>query len=63
MHLHYGEIVDVLEEEGVPIGKLRVGRSVKKVPIGLLTDPQPGDRVLVCDGVAISKVEEEGHQR
>ena len=36
--------------------KVRVAGAVKNIPLELLTDVQPGDRVLLCDGVAISKV-------
>jgi len=35
-----------------------VGGAVKKIPLELLTDVARGDRVLICDGVAISKVDE-----
>ncbi len=56
MNLVYGEIVEVLSENGVLVGRLRVHGAIKKIPLGLLTDAAQGDRVLVCDGVAISKV-------
>jgi len=38
------------------MGRVRVGGALKKVPLDLLTDAECGDTVLVCDGVAISKV-------
>ncbi len=38
------------------MGKVRVAGAVKNIPLELLTDVQSGDRVLLCDGVAISKV-------
>jgi len=38
------------------MGKVRIAGAVKNIPLELLTDVQSGDRVLVCDGVAVSKV-------
>jgi hydrogenase maturation factor len=61
MNLVYGEIVDVFLEDGVRMGKIRVGGAMKKVALELIDDVQPGDVVLVCDGVAISKVQEEAN--
>jgi len=40
------------------MGRVRVGGALKKVPLDLLTDAECGDTVLLCDGAAISKVEE-----
>lgn len=56
MNLIYGEVVDIFSEDGIRMGRVRVGRAVKKVPLDLLTDVECGDRVLLCDGVAISRV-------
>ncbi len=56
MNLVYGEIVALATEEGMPVGTIRVRGASKKIPLGLLTDVAPGDRVLICDGVAIGKV-------
>ena len=56
MNLVYGEIVEVFSEEGILFGRVRVHGAIKKIPLGLLTDAAQGDRVLICDGVAISKV-------
>ena len=58
MNLVYGEITEVFSEDGVPMGKVRVHGATRKIALGLLTDAAQGDRVLICDGVAISKVEE-----
>jgi hydrogenase maturation factor len=55
MNLAYGEIVDVEIEDGVQLGKLRVLGAIKKVPRDLVEDVKKGDRVLLCDGVAIAK--------
>ncbi len=56
MNLVYGEIIEITSEEGVPMGRIRVHGATKKIPLGLLTDAVRGDRVLICDGVAISRV-------
>ncbi len=56
MNLLYGEVVDVFEEEGVLLGRIRVAGALKKIPLGLLTEVVRGDKVLICDGMAISKV-------
>lgn len=58
MNLLYGRVVDIFTEDGVRMGKIQVGGALKKIPLELLTDVVCGDRVLICDGVAISKVEE-----
>lgn len=55
MNLLYGQIVDMFSEDGMWFGKIRVGGAIKKVSLELLGEPQIGDRVLVCDGIAISK--------
>ena len=57
MNLLYGRIVEVFAEDGMLGGKIRVRGAIKKVSLDLLVEPQIGDRVLVYDGVAISKVE------
>jgi hydrogenase maturation factor len=57
MNLIYGEVVDVFQEEGMRFGKVRVGGAIAHALLELLTDTKRGDRVLLCDGVAISKVE------
>ena len=58
MNLLYGRLVAISEEDGIRFGKVQVGGASKKVPLELLTDVTCGDRLLICDGVAISKVEE-----
>ncbi len=60
MNLVYGEVLEVFSEEGILMGRIRVRGATKKIPLGLLTDAARGDRVLICDGVAISKVVESG---
>ncbi|MGI9089079.1 MAG: HypC/HybG/HupF family hydrogenase formation chaperone [Chthoniobacterales bacterium] len=56
MNLLHGEIAEIFEEDGMRMGRIRVGRALKKVPLDLLTDARCGDTVLLCDGVAINKV-------
>jgi hydrogenase maturation factor len=38
------------------MGKICLGGAVKNVPLDLLPDAECGDRLLVCDGVAIARV-------
>jgi hydrogenase maturation factor len=57
MNLLYGQIVEIASEDGMRVGKIRVARAFKKVSLELLGEAQIGDRVLVCDGIAISKQE------
>ncbi len=56
MNLLYADIVEVFSQDGMRIAKIRVAGASKNIPLELLTDVQSGDRVLVCDGVAIGKV-------
>ncbi len=56
MNLLYGDIVEVFSQDEMRMGKIRVAGTMKNIPLELLADAQPGDRVLVCDGVAISRV-------
>jgi hydrogenase maturation factor len=58
MNLLYARIVETFPEDGMLAGKIRVGGALKKVSLDLLVEPRIGDRVLICDGVAISKVED-----
>ena len=58
MNLIYGEIIEIFSEDGIKMGRVRVGRALKKVPLDLLTGVKCGDKVLLCDGVAISRVDE-----
>ena len=57
MNLIYGEIVDVFSGPEPRLGKIRIGGAMKIVSLDLLTGPAPGDRVLVCEGAAIGKVD------
>jgi hydrogenase maturation factor len=59
MNLLYGQIVEIFSEDGMVAGKIRVGGVLKKVFLDLLVEPRTGDWVLICDGIALSKVEEQ----
>ncbi|HXS68107.1 MAG TPA: HypC/HybG/HupF family hydrogenase formation chaperone [Candidatus Polarisedimenticolia bacterium] len=59
MNLLYGDIVEVFAADGLPAARLRAGRALKNISLALVADAEPGDVVLVCDGVAIGKVENE----
>ena len=51
----YGEIVDVEVEDGMRFGNVTVSGAKKKVSLDLVQDVAKGDKVLLCDGVAIAK--------
>jgi hydrogenase maturation factor len=59
MNLLYARLIEIAEEDGIRLGKVVVGGAKKKVPLELLTEVECGDTVLICDGVAISKVNED----
>lgn len=58
MKLFYGRLLEIVSEDGVRMGKVLVGGARKKVPLELLTDVACGDKLLICDGVAIGKITE-----
>ena len=55
MNLIYGEIVEVEVEDGMRLGNVTVSGAMKKVSLDLVQDVTKGDKVLLCDGVAIAK--------
>ncbi len=59
MNLLYGEIAEVVVEDAMRMGRVRIGGAIKQVPLELLTDAQQGDTVLLADGVVIGKVRPE----
>jgi hydrogenase maturation factor len=59
MNLYYGEIIEVVREEGFWMGKTRVGGAFRIAALDLIHEPARGDRVLLCDGVAVGKVQPE----
>ncbi|OYT39521.1 MAG: hydrogenase assembly protein HypC [Desulfurococcales archaeon ex4484_58] len=52
------EIIDIREENGVKIAKVKMGGVTKDVLIAL-EDVKPGDYVIVHAGVAIEKINEQ----
>jgi hydrogenase maturation factor len=62
MNLVYGEIVALSPDREIQIGKVRVGGAIKAVSLDFVSPAQIGDTVLVCDGVAIAKVEHENER-
>ena len=59
MNLVYGEIIALSPEREIRIGKVRVGGAIIAVSLDFVSPAQIGEVVLVCDGVAIAKVEHE----
>ena len=57
MNLLYGEIVALTLEDEMRVGKIRVGGAIKNVLLDLVSSPEIGETVLLCDGVAIAKVD------
>jgi hydrogenase maturation factor len=57
MNLIYAEIVEVFTEHGMRMAMARVGGARKKIALDLLTNACCDDTVLLCDGVAIGRVE------
>jgi hydrogenase maturation factor len=55
MNLVYAEIVDVEVADGMRFGNVTVSGAIKKIPLDLVQDVRRGDKVLLCDGVAIAK--------
>ena len=56
MNLLYGRLLAITHEDGVRMGQVQVRGARKKVTLELLTEVQCGDNLLICDGVALSKV-------
>ena len=57
MNLIYADVTEVFSEGGMRMGKVRIRGALKNVPLDLLADAERGDRILVCEGVAIARVE------
>ena len=58
MNLVYGEIVAISAEGEMRVGKIRIGGAIKKAFLDLVTAAEIGDSILLCDGVAIAKVDQ-----
>ena len=59
MNLIYGEVVGLNERDRMKMARIKIGGAIKEVSIGLLTGVRIGDRLLLCDGVAIARVDEQ----
>jgi hydrogenase maturation factor len=62
MNLIYGEIIALALEDEMRVGKIRVGGAIKNVLLDLLSSPEIGETVLLCDGVAIAKVDKQNKE-
>jgi hydrogenase maturation factor len=60
MNLIYGEVIEVFSDNAMRMGKVKLGGAMKKICLDLLADidVRSGDTILVCDGVALSKVDD-----
>ena len=59
MNLIYGEVVGLNERDRMKMARIKIAGAIKEVSIGLLTGVRISDRVLLCDGVAIARVDEQ----
>ena len=59
MNLIYGEVVGLNERDSMKMARIKIAGAIKEVSIGLLTGVRIGDRVLLCEGVAIARVDEQ----
>ena len=59
MNLIYGEVVGLNKRDSMKMARIKIAGAIKEVSIGLLTGVRIGDRVLLCDGVAIARVDEQ----
>ena len=59
MKLVFGQVVKVFDEFGIRMGKIRVRGAIKEAALDLLVEVEPGDIVLLCDGIAVSKLQTE----
>ena len=59
MKLVFGQVVKVFDEFGIRMGKIRVRGAIKEAALDLLAGIEPGDIVLLCDGIAVSKLQTE----
>jgi hydrogenase expression/formation protein HypC len=53
-----GKIVELLEKNDLPMGKVEFGGIVKEVCLAYTPEAQVGDYVLVHVGFAISRIDE-----
>jgi hydrogenase expression/formation protein HypC len=58
-----GQVVDVGEEHGLSVGRVRFGGIMRQVCLEHVPDAAPGDWVLVHVGFALAKIDEAEAQR
>lgn len=56
MNLIYGEVIELFSDGAMRMGKVRSGGAMKKVCLDLVAEVRSGDTVLICDGVALTKL-------
>jgi len=56
MHFVMGELVEIYEENGVPMGKVRVGGSIIRAVLAFLPEAKVGETVFVHAGIALSRL-------
>jgi hydrogenase maturation factor len=54
VHFTTGELIEIVEERGARIGRIRVRGAVTRVDLSFVPDAKVGDTVLAQAGVAIS---------
>ncbi|HPM81956.1 MAG TPA: HypC/HybG/HupF family hydrogenase formation chaperone [Candidatus Anammoximicrobium sp.] len=54
-----GKVVEIHEQDALPMGKVEFGGIVKDVCLAYVPETQVGDYVLVHVGFAISKIDED----
>ena len=53
-----GKLLEVYEEDGLPMGKVEFGGIVKQTCLAYTPEAKPGEYVIVHVGFAISQVDE-----
>jgi hypothetical protein len=59
MNLVFGEVMKLYDEGGIRMGKIRVRAAIRGAALDLLEEIGPGDIVLLCDGIAVGKLQTE----
>ena len=57
MNLIYADLKEVFPKEGMRMGKISIGGALRNVTLDLVPGAECGDRLLVCEGIAIARVE------
>jgi|YelNatPaOPRAMG01_1025707.scaffolds.fasta_scaffold04531_1 hydrogenase maturation factor len=59
MHTFIGEIAEIFQENGERKAKIKVGKAFVKANIELLPEAKVGDKIILCAGIALGKVNTE----